>query len=234
MGGRHVSVNLIDSALGRDHRALAGVGFYYGLGVLVEGDEPLLDGVNVVVSAAGGLRALEKSLCHCIVANLEVQDVLAGGDRLLELLSLGDFARVAVDKETLGAAEPLNHCLGQEVEHGGEGNQLATLHDGSQVLAALGAGGDLLPQQVAGGEVGEAVLGHDLVALGSLAAARAAQHPHDGQAGGLQCGAVNRHCDGMDCGWLLVSSPTSAAVLAYTATRRNLPRKACLSCEGCQ
>merc|ERR1719427_2538555 len=202
MGGRHVSVNLIDSALGRDHRTLAGVGLNDGLGVLVEGDEPLLDGVNVVVSAAGGLRALEESLCHRIVANLEVQDVLAGGDRLLELLSLGDFAGVAVDKETLGAAEPLDHGLGQKVEHGGEG--------------------------------GEAVLGHNLVALGSLAAARAAQHPHDGQAGGLQCGAVNRHCDGMDCGWLLVSSPTSAAVLAYTATRRNLPRKACLSCEGCQ
>ena len=43
-----------------------------GFGVLVEGGEPLLDGVNVVVSAAGGLRALEESLCHRIVANLEV------------------------------------------------------------------------------------------------------------------------------------------------------------------
>ena len=40
--------------------------------------------------------------------------------------------------------------------------------------------------------MGEAVLGHDLVALGALAAAGAAQHPHDGEAGGGEGGAVHR------------------------------------------
>ena len=40
--------------------------------------------------------------------------------------------------------------------------------------------------------MGEPVLGHDLVALGALAAAGAAQHPDDGQAGGGEGGAVHR------------------------------------------
>ena len=38
--------------------------------------------------------------------------------------------------------------------------------------------------------MGEPVLGDDLVALGALAAARAPQHPHDGQVGLLQGGQV--------------------------------------------
>jgi len=37
------------------------------------------------------------------------------------------------------------------------------------LLTALRARGDLLPEKISGGEVGEAVLGHDLVALGALA-----------------------------------------------------------------
>ncbi len=69
--------------------------------------------------------------------------------------------------------------------------ELAPLHDGGELLAALAAGADLLPEQVPGGEVGVAVLGHDAVALGPLAATRAAQHPHDGQLGLPQRGLVN-------------------------------------------
>ena len=37
------------------------------------------------------------------------------------------------------------------------------------LLTALRARGDLLPKKISRGEVGEAVLGHDLVALGALA-----------------------------------------------------------------
>merc|ERR1711971_839510 len=75
------------------------------------------------------------------------------------------------------------------------GGQVAGLHDGGQVLAALGAGGNLLPEKVAGGEVGEAILGNDLVALGSLATARSSEHPDNGQAGGGQSRAVDGHLD---------------------------------------
>ena len=164
----------------------------HGLGVLVEGDQSLLDGGLVVVGPAGGLGPLQEPLGHGGVGDLEVEDVLAGSDGLLELLALGDLAGIAVNEESLGATELLDHSLGQQVEDGGEGDQLAGLHDGGEALASVGAGGDLLSQQVTAGEVSEAVLGHDLVALSPLATAGATQHPHDGQAGGSEGGAVDR------------------------------------------
>ena len=70
-------------------------------------------------------------------------------------------------------------------------DEVSSLHDGGELLASLGTGADLLPQQVAGGQVGEPVLGHDLVALGPLAAARPSQHPHDRQLSLPQGGLVN-------------------------------------------
>ena len=164
----------------------------HGLGVLVEGHESLLDGGLVVVGPAGGLGPLQEPLSHGGVGDLEVQDVLAGGDGLLELLALSHLAGVAVNEESLGAAELLDHGLGQQVEDGGEGHQLAGLHDGGEALASVGAGGDLLSEQVSAGEVSEAILGHNLVTLGSLATTRTSQHPHDGQTGGLQGTLVDR------------------------------------------
>jgi len=194
-GRSDIGEDFVNSTLGGDHAALGGVVLDDGLGVLVEGDQPLLDGLLVVVSAAGGLGSLQQPLGHGLVRHLEVEDVLAGRDGLLELLALCDLAGVAVDEESLGAGESLDHGLGQEVEDGGEGHQLAGLHDGGQVLASLGPGCDLLPEQVAGGEVGEAVLGHDLVALGALATTRSSENPDDGQARGSQGGAIHRHLD---------------------------------------
>ena len=133
---RNVSEDLINGTLGRDlntsvsyyegennvptyHTALAGVVLDHGLRVLVEGHEPLLDGGLVVVGPAGGLGPLQEPLGHGGVGDLEVEDVLAGSDGLLELLALSDLARVAVDEEALGAAQLCNHRLGQQVKHGG-------------------------------------------------------------------------------------------------------------------
>ena len=164
----------------------------HGLGVLVEGDESLLDCGLVVVSSAGGLGSLKQSLGHGGIGDLEVEDVLAGCDGLLELLALGDLTGISVNEEPLGASELLDHGLGQEVEDGRQRDQLAGLHDGGEALASVGAGGDLLPEQVSAGEVSEAILGHDLVTLSSLAAAGASQDPDYGQARGSQGSAVNR------------------------------------------
>ena len=101
------------------HRALGFVGSNDGLRVLVEGDEPLLDGLHVVVRAPGGLSPLEQPLSHGLVGDLEVEDVLARGNGLLELLALSHLARVPVDQEALGPAQLLDHGLGQEVQHSG-------------------------------------------------------------------------------------------------------------------
>ena len=174
------------------HAALAGVVLDHGLGVLVEGHESLLDGGLVVVGPAGGLGPLQEPLGHGGVGDLEVEDVLAGSDGLLELLALGHLTGIAVNEESLGAAELLDHGLGQQVEDGGEGDQLAGLHDGGEALASVGAGGDLLSEQVSAGEVSEAILGHDLVTLSSLPTAGASQHPDDGQTRGSQGGTVDR------------------------------------------
>ena len=108
-----------------------------GLGVLVEGDESLLDGLLIVVSTARCLGSLQESLGHGGVGDLEVENVLAWSNGLLELLSLGNLTGIAVNQETLGTTEPLDHGLGQEIEDGSQRNQLARLHDGSQVLASL-------------------------------------------------------------------------------------------------
>ncbi len=59
--------------------------------MLVEGVQPLLDGLLVVVDPAGGLTSLEQPLRHGLVANLEVEDVGAGCNLLLELLALGNL-----------------------------------------------------------------------------------------------------------------------------------------------
>ena len=48
-------------------------------------------------------------------------------------------------------------------------NVLKTAKKWKILLTALRARGDLLPKKISRGEVGEAVLGHDLVALGALA-----------------------------------------------------------------
>ena len=87
--------------------------------MLVEGDKPLLDRLHVVVGAAGGLCPLQQALGHGLVRDLKVEDVLARGNGLLKLLALGHLAGVAVNQEALGAAQLLDHGLGQEVEHSG-------------------------------------------------------------------------------------------------------------------
>ena len=174
------------------HGALGGVCLNDGLRVLMECDEPLLDGVDVVIGSSGSLGALEKSGGHCVVGHLEVEDVLAGSDGLLELLALSHLTGIAVDEEALGAAELLDHGLGEEVEDGGQGDELAALHDGGQVLSSLGAGGDFLPEEVTRRKMSVAILGHDLVALSSLATTGSTKDPDNGEARGGQGTAVNR------------------------------------------
>ncbi len=54
----------------------------------MEGVQPLFDGINVVVHAAGGLAPVDETSGHGLVADVEVDDLGAGGDLLLELLAL--------------------------------------------------------------------------------------------------------------------------------------------------
>lgn len=60
----------------------------------MEGVQPLLDGVDVVVHAAGGLAPVDETSGHGLVADVEVDNLGARGDLFLELLTLF----VVVDK----------------------------------------------------------------------------------------------------------------------------------------
>merc|ERR1719219_1716654 len=86
--------------LSRNHGALGGVGLNDGLRVLVEGDEPLLDGVDIVVSTSRSLCTLEQPGCHGLIGHLEVKDVLAGSNSFLKLLSLGNFTWITINQES--------------------------------------------------------------------------------------------------------------------------------------
>lgn len=57
--------------------ALALIVCDHGLGELVEGLQPFLDGLLVVVDASGGLTTLQQSLLHHVVRQLEVQHHVA-------------------------------------------------------------------------------------------------------------------------------------------------------------
>ena len=54
----------------------------------MEGVQPLLDGVDVVVHAAGRLAPVDETSGHGLVADVEVDDLGAGGNLFLEFLTL--------------------------------------------------------------------------------------------------------------------------------------------------
>lgn len=170
---------IIRRAEGHDGAALVLVVVDDGLGVLVESCQSLLDGLLVVVDAAGSLSAVQESLHHHLVGDLEVQHLGTRHDRLLELDALGLFSRITVDEEAFGGGDPRQHGLRQQVQHHLQRDEVALLHDGVETLAPLRARADLLPQQVAGGEVGVAILLHDLVTLRPLPAPGSSQDEDD-------------------------------------------------------
>jgi len=120
----NISKDFINSTFSRDHAALSRVVLDDGFRVLVECNESLLDGFDIVVSSSGSLGSLEKSLGHGVIGDLKVEDVLAWSNGLLELLTLGNFTGISINEESLGTAELLDHGLGQEIKNGGKGNKL--------------------------------------------------------------------------------------------------------------
>ena len=174
-----------------DHGALCRVSLDDRLRVLVEGDQPLLNGVHIVISPARSLGTLKKSLSHGLIRHFKIEDVLARSNGLLKLLSLSNLTRIAINQVSLGTTQLLDHGLSKEIKHGGKGHQLAALHDGGEVLASLRARGNLISQEVPRGKVSEAILGHNLITLGTLATPRATKDPDNGQAGGGEGAAVN-------------------------------------------
>ena len=64
--------------------------------MFVEGVQPFLDGLYVIVDAAGRFATLQQTFGHCLVTNLEVQNLRARTDFLFKFLSLSDFTWIPV------------------------------------------------------------------------------------------------------------------------------------------
>ena len=64
--------------------------------MFVEGVQPFLDGLYVIVDAAGRFATLQQTPGHCFVTNLEVQNLRAGTDFLFKFFSLSDFTWIPV------------------------------------------------------------------------------------------------------------------------------------------
>merc|ERR1719444_169774 len=91
----------------------------------------------------------------------DIIDATLGGNlRALCGVCLDDWLRVLVEcDETLldglsvvvGSARglrPLQHGLGQQVQHNSQGDEITLLHDGGQLLASLGARLNFLAEQI--------------------------------------------------------------------------------------
>ena len=92
------------------------------------------------------------------------------GQQLVERTRLRDVARIAVEDEALRgvrAAEP----LADQAEHDVVGHQLAGVHRRLGALAEFGAARDGVAQQVAGRNLGDALLVTQALGLSALAGA---------------------------------------------------------------
>ncbi|GMT31553.1 hypothetical protein PFISCL1PPCAC_22850, partial [Pristionchus fissidentatus] len=159
---------------------------------LVEGLQAQLDRVHVVVGAATGLGTLEQPLDERLLGHLEVDGQLCGHDLGLKLISLRDLSRVAVDEESLAAlGNLLEHRLLDQIENDSLGNELAGLHDLCELRATGRARLDLIAQEISRREMGQAVLGDNLLALRALARAGTANDEEDGYVGLLEGSEVD-------------------------------------------
>jgi len=119
--------------------ALLLVEVHYWQALLLEGLQPLLDGLWVVVLPPGALAAFGEALHHDSLRALKVEHQVAGAHPLLKLFGLGHRAGEAVDKE--GRAEPgaVANLLFQKGDHLGRGGfPTVTLMHGSMNAACDG------------------------------------------------------------------------------------------------
>ena len=145
---------------------------HHGEGLALEGDEPLLDALHVVVSAARGLAALEQPLLQHLLAHV-VAEHARQRDRissdLLPARQVVGVSREAVDEESLAAV--LLDGLHDEFDGDLDRHYLALCDVALDHLALLRARLPLGTEQVTGAEVGVPKGLDDLGALSALAGA---------------------------------------------------------------
>ncbi len=145
----------------------------------MESDKPLPDALHIIVRSAAGEASVEASLLHDLLRACEVKDKL-------HLSNIGhdlcpDLVVVVV------AGEPVNKelgvvggedCLAEKADGDLGGDDAALLDHPGDELPVLTAALHLGPEKISGGKMGEAKGLDDLGALGTLAAAGAAENEH--------------------------------------------------------
>jgi len=152
-----------------DFRRLAEEGRDRG-GFLLEGLEPLHDGLLVVIRAATGLTTPQQPLLHHLLRTFQIDTEVERHHLRLECGGLPHGAREAVQQECL--LPTADHRILQHVAPNDVRNQTTLLHHVCTHLAQLAARGHLRAEQVTRGEMVQAILGHQLFGKSAFSAAR--------------------------------------------------------------
>ena len=138
-----------------------------------------LDGGGGVVGALLDFGAFENAFLHLFHLHLQVDDF---GDVevveeafVVEHLGLFDGARHAVEDKALGVSVFLD-MVAQHAESDVVGTEVATVDDFLRLQAQRGLVGDLVTEQVAGGDVFKLEFFGHLLGLGAFSAAWGTEH----------------------------------------------------------
>ncbi len=129
-----------------------------------------VDVVHLAADFAGAAagKTLDQAVEIDVHENRGVHRLAEAHQHLVQRLGLRNVAREAVHDETVLRIRLLQ-ALADDAEHDLVGDQLARVHRGLGLLAQLGAGSQRLAEQVARGNLGDAVLFDQLLGLRPLA-----------------------------------------------------------------
>jgi len=88
-----------------------------GPGHFVECGESLLDGLLVVVDAAGCFPSIEEALRHRVVRHFQVQHHLTRAHLFFEKDGLGDLSGISVKEKSFGVGNPLQHRFFDQIQN---------------------------------------------------------------------------------------------------------------------
>lgn len=182
---QHIPVDLLWSVGGHDvdNLALLLVLINHRHAGLHKGPESFGDRLQVIIGTARGLSALHQALKHHVFWSVEKQNERSRHDRLLELHRLIHLSWEPINQEPALPTIPcdnLLHRILQKLDCDFHRHNLAVLNTILDELSELRTGALLFgAEQVAGGEVSEGEVAHEVGALGALSGSWAAEDEYD-------------------------------------------------------
>lgn len=155
----------------------------------------LLNTLLIIIRPTARLSPLQQPLLHHIFRNIKKQHKPRRTHRFLKLERLVHLPRKAIDEELplyrTGFLEGLGHGVLEQLHGHFHGHYAAVPDAVLDERAELAAGPVLLgAEEVAGAEVREVVVAHEIGALGAFAGAGAAEDEEDGYVRGVEGGCL--------------------------------------------